>query len=483
MMTRHTRNRRTRAGSLLLLAAGLAGCAAPTRAPDLGALYDEAAQNVGDDRNPVIVIPGILGSKLEDASSSVPVWGAFIYGAADPDTADGARLVALPMRRGAALRDLRDDVVATEVLDTLTLDVSLIRGVELGAYVDILKTLGVGKYRDDTLGAAGAIDYGGLHHTCFQFAYDWRRDISEQAALLHRLVLDAAAAQPEPGGRVDVVAHSMGGLVLRYYLRYGPDPLPEDGSLPELDWEGARHVENAILIGTPSAGSALALEQLVDGVNFASIITPTYRPAVLGSMPAIFQLLPRTRHARVVDAETGEAVDVLDPGVWERFGWGLADPGQDRVLAQLLPEVEAASERRRVALDHLGKALRRAEQFHRAIDVPAPPPPGTSLHLVAGDTRRTPDVIAVDPRTGRIRVASDAPGDDTVTRSSALMDERLGTGYRPRLRSPVWFASVQFLTSDHLGLTRDPLFANYVLFTLLERPRPGDMPERPDRDE
>ncbi|MEZ6233706.1 MAG: hypothetical protein R3B68_05915 [Phycisphaerales bacterium] len=455
-----------------LLGLTLTGCAsqAPPQA-DLGAIYNQAAQNIGADRNPVIVIPGILGSKLESPESRVPVWGSFTYGAADPDTANGARLVALPMQLGTPLHDLRDEVVPTEVLDNLTLDVGLIRGVELGAYADILRTLAAGKYRDQTIGQAGAVDYAGLHYTCFQFAYDWRRDVAEQAALLHEMVLDAIAAQPTGGSdKVDIVAHSMGGLVLRYYLRYGPTPLPDDGSLPELDWEGAGYVENAILIGTPSAGSSLALTQMVEGVNFASFITPTYRPAVLGTMPAIYQLLPRTRHARVVDAATGEAIDIFDPAVWERYAWGLADPSQDRVLAQLLPDVPDPAERRRIALDQLAKSLARAEQFDRAIDIPAAPPPGTTLHLIAGDARPTVDVLEVDSR-GRLRVAATGPGDDTVTRVSALMDERVGGAYQPRLRSPIRFESVRFLSSNHIGLTKDPLFANDVLYTLLERPR------------
>ncbi|MCA9299164.1 MAG: hypothetical protein KDA28_08870 [Phycisphaerales bacterium] len=453
--------------TVLAFGAMLGGCASERRAPDLAALYNEAASNIGDARNPVLVIPGILGSKLESKEPTRPVWGAFTYGAADPDTAEGARLVALPMREGAALSSLVDDVYPTDVLDALTLDVGLIRGVELGAYVDILKTLAVGKYRDETLGEAGVVDYGGLHYTCFQFAYDWRRDVSEQAALLHEAVLEASSKSPS--GRVDVVAHSMGGLVLRYYLRYGPTPLPEDGSLPDLDWEGAALVETAILVGTPSGGSVLALEQLVDGVQFASLITPTYRPAVLGTMPSIYQLLPRSRHGRVVDAR-GHAIDLFDPEVWTRYGWGLADPEEDGQVKRLLPDVEDASARRAIALDHLSKVLARAEQFHRALDVPGTPPEGTTLHLVAGDTYETPDVIEVDDE-GHVRVASTAPGDDTVVRWSALMDERTGHAYEPRLRSPVWYETVQFLTSDHLGLTRDPQFTNFVLFTLLERPR------------
>lgn len=455
----------------------LAGCASRPAAPDLGAIYNRPAQSIGEARTPVVVIPGILGSKLEEPAGMTPVWGAFVYGAADADTPEGARLVALPMREGVPLRNLRDDVVPTEVLDRLRVDtLGFVRGVEFDAYVSIMRTLAAGKYRDPDLAEPGSLDYGGLHYTCFQHAYDWRRDIAESAAALGEQIReaqrDARLARGLPDGtpvRVDVVAHSMGGLVLRYYLRYGAQPLPEDGSLPTLTWAGAANVSNAILVGTPSAGSALSLEQLVHGKNL-NPIAPNFRPAVLGTMPAVYQLLPRARHGAVVDAGTGDPIDVFDPAVWERYGWGLADPGQDTYLRWLLPDVESREQRRRIALDHLAKCLTRAEQTHRALDVPASPPPGTRLMLFAGDGKNTPAVYEVHT-DGRLRLAEETPGDGTVTRDSALMDERVGAAYTPGLRSPIVWRRVQFCHTDHLGLTRDPAFVDNVLYTLLEEPR------------
>jgi len=452
----------------------MASCHGPRKA-DLAAIYNTPAQEIGEARTPVVVIPGILGSRLENRTTGQKVWGAFTYGAADADTAKGAREIALPMEMGVPLGELRDDVFSPGVLDLLVADVTPFRRIRIGAYVDILTTLAVGEYRDEELGNSGAVNYGGLHYTCFQYGYDWRRDISENAAELHQRILEGQQQVREGRGlpadehvKVDVVAHSMGGLVLRYYLRYGPAPLADDGSLPELTWAGAKNVRKAILIGTPNAGSAKAIEQLVEGLNLNPLF-PNYRPVLLGTMPAIYQLLPRTRHERVVDAETGEPVDLLSVTTWEKYGWGMADPKADKVLRWLLPEIESAEERRAIGMEHLTKCLARADQLFRALDIPASPPEGTEILIFIGDSEVTPGVLSVDAR-GRLAVLERVPGDGTVSRASALMDERQAMEYSVGLDSPIDWHRVQFVSADHLGLTRSHDFVNNILYQLLEEP-------------
>lgn len=454
----------------------MAACAAPPQ-PPLREIYSETAQKIGADRNPVVVIPGILGSRLVDQGTRQVVWGAFTYGAADADYPDGARLFALPMKEGARLADLRDEVEPDGVLESLEANVSLLKITALEPYRGIIRALAAGKYvdRDIVRGRKARsddpIDYAGLHTTCFQFDYDWRRDISENASRLDELIQSAARTKG-PEAKVDVVAHSMGGLVLLYYLRYGTQPLSDDGTLPSATWAGARYVEHAILVGTPSAGSILSLKQLIDGVQYAPIV-PEYRPAIVGTMPSIYQLMPRNRHQRVVDDATGLPVgDFFDVATWERLGWGLAARDQDTYLAWLLPDITDPAERHRVAIDHLRKCLSRAAQLHRALDAPMHDVPAhLSISLFLGDAERTPSILAVNARTGRVRVRDTAPGDGTVTRASALMDERIGADFQPRLRSPIRWTRVQFIAADHVGLTEHHAFIDSLLFELLERPR------------
>ena len=97
--------------------------------------------------------------------------GALAGDYTNPETDDGAQLAALPMQQGQPLRQLTDGVVSDGALDRLKVRL-LFLSIEQEAYLQILGTLGVGGYRDELLGEAGAIDYGDDHCTCFQFDYD-----------------------------------------------------------------------------------------------------------------------------------------------------------------------------------------------------------------------------------------------------------------------------------------------------------------------
>ncbi|MBI2487060.1 MAG: hypothetical protein HYW01_08885 [Deltaproteobacteria bacterium] len=208
----------------------------------------------------------------------------------------------------------------------------------------------------------------------------------------------------------------------RYYLLYGGADLPDDGVEPEVTWEGAKYVDKAVLVGTPNTGAVSAIVETVNGKELGPFL-PTYEPAIIGTMPSVYQLFPRTRHGVLRD-ETGAALDIMGPELWIKMGSGLANRGQDKFLQHLLPDVSDPNERRSIALDHLRKSLKRAEQFHRSIDASSKPPDGFRMYLVAGDVVPTEAVLTVNKSTGKIKVSEEAPGDGTVIRSSALMGVR-----------------------------------------------------------
>lgn len=135
----------------------------------------------------------------------------------------------------------------------------------------------------DRLVKAGYVDgsrplpRGRKHPNLFSFAYDWRRDLPESAAKLHEFLLEKRRYlqelyEAEYGVRdydvqFDLVAHSMGGLLARYYLMYGDQDLPHDPEkLPELDWRGCLMVDKLLVVGTPNDGYLDTFRELVEGL-------------------------------------------------------------------------------------------------------------------------------------------------------------------------------------------------------------------------
>ena len=96
------------------------------------------------------------------------------------------------------------------------------------------------------------------------YPYDWRQDNVEAARGLDRLIETLRRDYNDPSLRVDIIAHSMGGLVARYFLRYGPvDVL--DGSEQLVTLYGTSRVRKLVLLGTPNMGAASALHAFLVG--------------------------------------------------------------------------------------------------------------------------------------------------------------------------------------------------------------------------
>ena len=454
------------------------GCKQPQPHANLGQIYNDAAQAPDYLRNPVIVIPGILGSRLVDDQTGQVVWGTFDRKSASPKEPEGIRRISLPMAEGTPLYRLQDSIRPDGPLDQLNVRILGVP-IHVQAYSQILSSLGVGGYRDSQTRSDLSVAYTDKHFTCFQFDYDWRRDISETAQQFDKFVLAREKYVIEEmrnryglvmqDVKFDIVAHSMGGLLARYYLRYGGQPLPKDGSLPQLTWAGSRHVKHTVLVGTPNAGSAVSFRELIEGSRLSKVL-PIYPPAVIGTFPAAYQLLPSPGQQAIIDAtDATQPVNIYDPALWKKMRWGLASPDQDKVLRAMLPDVADRESRLGIAIDHQRKCLARAEQFHAALDVPGKPPGESSLHLYAGDAVETDSIVSADLLSGKIEVVSKSAGDGTVTRASANGRGQVGKdsllGQRP---SPIRWSSKVFLPSDHLDLTRNPVFVDNVLSLLLE---------------
>ena len=150
----------------------------------------------------------------------------------------------------------------------------------------------------------------------YVFPYDWRQDNVEQAKRLEELIDAIRKDYGDPELRVDIVAHSMGGLIARYYLRFGPiDVL--DGMPSLISLYGTKRVRKLILLGTPNFGTVSALHGYFAG---ESIGLKRIRPEVLATMPSGYQLFPHPIANWLIDPSGNALPDELfDPATWRRY--------------------------------------------------------------------------------------------------------------------------------------------------------------------
>ncbi len=395
---------------LLLLAVVASGCLKATR-PNLPRVFPPGAAPRG--KNPVIVIPGILGSQLVKEQTRKQVWPGLFN--SDEES------LALPIS-STNLAENTDDIVATEILETARLASFL---PEISVYDSLL--LALERYGGYRRGRLDAPEADGDRDTFYVFAYDWRRDNVESAHLLARKITALKQQLGRPELRFDIVAHSMGGLIARYYAMYGERDVL-DQSEPRPSWSGAENLRRLVMIGTPNAGSMDALRTLLRGYS----VTETNRPLIgligkLGrevafTLPSVYQLLPHRDKARFLNAELAPIkLDLFDLETWRRFGWSIvfeekfSERQRRSLIKRMGPEAgRAQAERTQTERERfLQAALQRAAAFHRALNAASVPPDWLHLYLFGGDCEPTLDAALIITGKGKQQTlfrSNQAPG-------------------------------------------------------------------------
>lgn len=139
-----------------------------------------------------------------------------------------------------------------------------------------------------------------LNKTLFIFPYDWRKDITLTAPLLDQKINEIK--QQTGSQKVDLVAHSMGGLVAKNYIK---DPAQ------------AGKVRKLITLGTPYLGSVKLLKALRYGDYFGRslllglvALNPDEIKDVVQNFSGAFELLPSRSYYEFYD---GTNSDYLTP--------------------------------------------------------------------------------------------------------------------------------------------------------------------------
>lgn len=207
----------------------------------------------------VVVIPGIGGSELADAS------GAIVYRAGLGPF--------LSVGRDPSVLDPNNELRPVRLIGPCSLICwQLITGYD-GLLNGITKGLGLSPDRVVTAGKELVDPYA----TVVAFPYDFRRSVEQIANDLDRVVRERAQ-----GRRVVLVAHSMGGLVAAWWWAFMSEGID---------------VDQIITLGTPFRGAAKALDTLLNGMRIGPYVPQAVTDTVR-TWDSVFDLLP---HYQVVD--------------------------------------------------------------------------------------------------------------------------------------------------------------------------------------
>ena len=313
---------------------------------------------------PVIVIPGVMGSKLCDRSGSV-IWG-------NRSSYTMARMAALRLPFDTSKRD--PGIQSCGLIDTVSIIPLL---WESNVYSPLLKTLA---------------DIGYKTENILIFDYDWRLSNFDNAL---RLRDEIERRFPDDRQKIDVVAHSNGGLIARIYLQ---------------SLGGEHRLQNFVMLGTPHLGSASVFERLQHGFehwpNALSGGLTEIQETIL-SLPSTYQLLPTYDQccgfSETVDPVHATYADILAPETWSRFSW--------------LPEDYKSSAGKEFVVKSLEEAVKLKNLMAQPIVQDAGA--GSRLRFLANGFLDTWSRVFFHPITGLIVGNTVSPGDGTVLLFSA----------------------------------------------------------------
>jgi len=438
----------------------LGGCTTSGKKPLLPEIY---ARRGGPEQPPLILIPGAFGSRLLDSRSGEEIWPR-----------SSARLLFSSYKGlEVEIDDSTLDPVAGHVRPYRVFR----EGLGRDFYGQILDTLEhIGGYRRRVPGEPIAPG----QHNYYVYLYDWRLDNVAAVAGLHRLIEQIRADYGDPRLRVDVLAHSNGGLLARYYARFGTaDRLDQPDAV--ADYAGAPAIRRLLLVGTPNLGSMQPVLSHVRGEEIGFRKIPAEVVATTSGAP---QLMPHPALPWLVDSR-GEVIvaDVFDIETWRDFGWSIFEPRvRQRTIAR---KGGGRAGRRHLAIleAYLARHLARARNFHLLM-AQAGDARDLLPFVFGGDCDVTVSRLVVETVRGRM-IAHERPdsllkplpgvdyhdlvydpGDGVVTRASLLgrTGERLLPGFEPI--APLRVAHSVFLCEEHQFLTGNPSFQDNLLHTL-----------------
>lgn len=247
----------------------------------------------------VVVVPGIMGSKLRDRRTGKLVWLDFDDFPLNPLAWDD-----WIERLFGQLAYPNDDLEPAGILDRLVIMPPFAKQEQYSRLVEALE--GMGYVFDERVPEA--------ERTGYTFAYDWRQDIRKSGRLLGDAIERWSALHG--GAPAWIIGHSMGGIVARWYIE-------KEG--------GKDFVGRLFLMASPWNGAPKALSTIFNGIDmfmrgrFNPLKVRELTRRTIRTFPSAYQILPHS--GPFLRRGDGEWFDPFAHGDW------LADDRQRELLA------------------------------------------------------------------------------------------------------------------------------------------------------
>jgi pimeloyl-ACP methyl ester carboxylesterase len=456
----------------------LSGCAL-NPVPDLQRLYEtgpltrDTRVAAGVVETPVILVHGVFGARLRERDTGKEVWPGGITSLLFNSYDD----IALPIDADT-LQPAASNLEAYAITDSAA-------GRDFyGAIIRTLETSG-----GYSKGVPGEAVTDGRRRY-YILVYDWRQDNVETARRLDELINRIRSDYADPELKVDIVAHSMGGLATRYYLRYGTTDVLNSNDFPMSD-QSVTRVRKVILLGTPNLGSVSGLDEFLQGFRIGLRRIPT---ETFATMPSAYQLFPHPIRSALLNTR-GEVLDrdLFDVQIWRAFQWSIFDPQVRERIIKRFPNPQEGEVYLAMLERYFEKYLERARRFVWSLTVPVEY--SKVRHVVfGGDCELTPARLLVEEVNGESMVRLHPsevtlrmpgvdyeklmlePGDGRVTKPSLFAREALDPTV-PRHRYSFFPMDHSILLCEsHDSLTGNISFQNNLLNILLTRDQP--LPEK-----
>ena len=428
----------------------------------IGSMQAKSAAYEGPYRNPVVIVNGLFGADLIDEKSGEIIWNADIRQNGYSLSDSKIDALAISMDRSKKFKNQEPRRMQREIKFKPTGGIK----ATSNPYPTLVKVLHGGGYQLE----GTVLDSGKHFYNLFQFSYDWRQDLQKSAVKLHEYLKKKKNYLQKQSEKLygikdfdvqfDLIAYGTGGLMSRYYLRFGAADFLEKKTKTQVTWAGSENVDRLIMLGTPNAGFLDSFLEMYGGVCF-----PALPSVLLSSWPSYYQMLPESSTNSVVYSNNySQAVNLYDYKIWNKMKWGLLNPKQDKILKILLPNIENKKERFNIATDHLQKCLERAKRFKEIMGIPATPPGDVKLYIFSGNAVKTTKRVSLNAITGALNVVEYGVGDGKVLETSAVFDKRAGAEWwSPVLITPITWSGIYHVRSAHMGITKNSFFNDNIL--------------------